>query len=1740
MANFGTGATRRAVLAAGAVLGMNATSFPACAAAAGAEPPIARIGVVSDIHLDEPERAGWFRKALEWFRDEGVDGVVVAGDIANRGRRDELELCARVWFDVFPDDTAPDGRHVERLFIYGNHDVEAWWWHPDMKSRDEEWKRRNALGCEGLYARAWEECFHEPYSHVWRKDVKGIPFVGFHWQDGKADGRGYRPPVEEWMALHGGEFDPSLPFFVIQHPHPKDTVYGPDAWGHDEGGTTRALAGFPNAVVISGHSHYSLTDERGVWQGSFTSIGASSLYDSSVEYAEAENGNRNRFDPVEKDAERRRIMRPASTGGHQGMLMDVFRDRLAIRRRCFVRDAPLGDDWIVPLPASPGSPFAFPERAARRSAPEFPDGATVSVSFHATPPPCARKGFDEPCARVSFPGAVPVGGCRTFEYDVRAVAPDGRPVVSRRVLAPDFNAVPPDAEPGGECLFAQSELPPGVPLRFEVRPVECFGRAGAPVVSAPVALPAALAVEEADTWGGRREHPAVVNPVAGDEPGAVVSLRGEWEFSTRGGNHQRNGVWKHFQDQETWPESRTIRVPGCWEAQGVGAPGMSARWDNGGDHNAKPIRHRHVGNGWYRKTVPIPSSWAGKRIWLRIGGARACGWFWVNGRQVALVGNYCGTGKFEITDLVAPGAEAVVVAQVSNARPSRKGQTSAMHRWGGLYRDVELEATPETFIDDAWVRGDFDGRAAEAHVAVAGPGAAGCRVRFTADGRSVEAAAAPDGAETVLRLPLPDLRAWSPGHPNLYTGVVELVRGGAVVHERRERFGVRKLEVRGKDLFLNGEPFFVRGFGDDSIYPLSGHSPADRDFHRAHLAKAREAGFNFARLHTHCEVPEYFEAADELGVLVQPELPYYSDMTTEAFEFDPKRDLEELWRNYRRHPSFAVYSMGNEGSFGPVLDRRLHDFAKAMDPDRLKINQDCHEARFNPPEASDWEGGPTKPWPRGSVDPDRPFVCHEYLNLCVKCDPRDEKRYTGVWQPPATRAAREKWLAARGLGKEWADRLQDAQHALQRHWQKHGIESARKDPFCDGYWFWTIVDVVVEQNGTYTAQGLFNPFWEPKRGGFSAADFARFNGPSCVLLDIPDDDRRVYGSGDVLDADFLVAHYGGETIRDAALDWRLVSGGRTLAGGRRAIGDVAPGPARKVAAESIAFPDVDRPVKATLVASVDGIIANGWDFWIFPRRSVRDGRGIAVAPSLFDAVAALYSGISRTGTPEAANAAVVIAEAGSPEVDAALSRGCGVVAVGKAEGVPNASLGWWFMGDQVGTALLDHPVFGELPHEGFLSPLLFRVVGKGRPLGDGSGMAGKSLLMVGEGGTDCYAYVAESARGGARLVESFGLDLLSGKPEAAAVFDGMVARAREKADGTETPASPDGLLWIDGRDLPLEGRAFDDTATYYERLPANVSTNVNSGVRSKKRHTAGMQFRFSTDSRKLVFRWKPSDGNELAFDHMPATGASGIDVYRFDADAGRWRYVRTGRIEKPAEARLEIPWTPGDACLVNLPLYNGLESFSLGIESGASVRPAPPRRSGVEKPVVFYGTSITQGGCASRPGAAFVNIVGRDLDVPVVNLGFSGSGVMEREMSDLLARIDASCYVLDCLWNMGTVTGDRSGNANGCIPGRNVEENLEPFLRNLRAKRPGVPIVLAEQSDVSGGGPNVKDRHLRALYERLLAEGWTDLVYLPKRGMYGPDGEGTVDGIHASDAGMASLAKAFGRAVAQALGLPRN
>jgi hypothetical protein len=345
------------------------------------------------------------------------------------------------------------------------------------------------------------------------------------------------------------------------------------------------------------------------------------------------------------------------------------------------------------------------------------------------------------------------------------------------------------------------------------------------------------------------------------------------------------------------------------------------------------------------------------------------------------------------------------------------------------------------------------------------------------------------------------------------------------------------------------------------------------------------------------------------------------------------------------------------------------------------------------------------------------------------------------------------------------------------------------------------------------------------------------------------------------------------------------------------------------------------------------------------------------------------------------------------------------------------------------------------------------------------------------------------------------------------VFIGTVlVQAATAADG---PA----VEWHDVTTWGVEGRLWEDEERlrWFDRFPAAAEKTVPPAVWDLSRESAGMAVRFQTDAPTIRVRMRLSK-EKLAAPHMPATGASGLDLYARDP-AGRWRWVAAARPEKQEfEAELIAGLPPGRReYLAYLPLYNGVESLAIGVPAGAAFKGLAPRRG---KPIVFYGTSITHGACASRPGMAHVAILGRRLDRPVANLGFSGNGKMDTAVGDLLARVDAACYVIDCLPNMDA---------------KLVAERCVPLVKQLRAARPTTPIVLVEDRRFTNEWilPAKQALHaanhaaLRQAFEGLQRDGVGGLFYLPGDGLLGDDGEATVDSSHPTDLGFVRQADAF-------------
>jgi hypothetical protein len=355
------------------------------------------------------------------------------------------------------------------------------------------------------------------------------------------------------------------------------------------------------------------------------------------------------------------------------------------------------------------------------------------------------------------------------------------------------------------------------------------------------------------------------------------------------------------------------------------------------------------------------------------------------------------------------------------------------------------------------------------------------------------------------------------------------------------------------------------------------------------------------------------------------------------------------------------------------------------------------------------------------------------------------------------------------------------------------------------------------------------------------------------------------------------------------------------------------------------------------------------------------------------------------------------------------------------------------------------------------------------------------------------------------LLAGLALPLTAGQPKATSPD---VAKL-DPAMGANAAAAAN-LDWHDVTTWGVEGRAWPEMERlrWFDRFPAEAQKTVTPAVWNLSRDSAGMMVRFKTDATAIHVHYKAAK-DRLGLPHMPATGVSGVDLYARDA-AGQWRWVQ---VTKPAtqEVRAEIikDLAPGyREYAAYLPLYNGVEFLKIGIPPGAKFEGLAPRA----KPIVFYGTSITHGASASRPGMVHTAILGRRFDTPVVNLGFSGNGRMDAAVGDLLIKIDAAAYVIDCLPNMQPVQ---------------VREKCVPLVQQLRAGRPDTPILLVEDRRFTNEWitPAKKKFHdenhaaLREAFAALQQAGVKNLHYIPGDALYGTDTEGATDASHASDLG---------------------
>ncbi|MDE3066267.1 MAG: glycoside hydrolase family 2 [Verrucomicrobiota bacterium] len=743
---------------------------------------------------------------------------------------------------------------------------------------------------------------------------------------------------------------------------------------------------------------------------------------------------------------------------------------------------------------------------------------------------------------------------------------------------------------------------------------------------------------------------------------AMMDLAGNWEFQL---DPHDCGVMEHFWDK---PFHDTIRLPGTVSQARKGDPlalppvlptppaeGLNPR--RGLTFGRKPSaledsplahlyrRFSYIGAAWYRRTVEIPESWAGKDVELVLERVIWESRVWVNGRFMGARNSLTTPHRYEIGAALQPGRNEIVI-RVDNRRQLAIGNPHAYTEetqtlWNGIIGRIALAARDKIRIDRLQLRPDLarqgvtvtvftlngSGRKAKANLVLqAAPD--NFKGRLLPALESPVSLAPGDGAQTMFYPMGTNFALWSEFSPKLYRMRASLT--GADFHsEVAGTCGMREFKAVGHHFFINGRPTFLRGTVESCVFPKTGYPDMNGGQWKKMFSALKAYGLNHVRFHTWCPPEIAFETADRSGIYLEVELPdwcFHVGQDTNVTEFF-RQEGERMIREYGNHPSWVMLTMGNElkGNYS-VLDE-LEAHFRRLDPqllyasttypssprgkvpepaDDYYISQDtgCGRVRgqgiFNntPP-------GTDTNYARAVACIPVPLISHEVGQYCVYPDLAELPKYDGVLRDLALEAIRAD-LKRKGRLAEAPIYTRDS-GKLAALLYKEEIERALRTTNQAGCELLALNDFPGQ--GTSTV-GLLDAFWDSKNL-IAPKEFREFCGPVVPLVLMP---KRVYQNDEVFDAGVEIANFGPAPIGNATIVWKILDGRKEIGAGsfKRALiplgGDIALGRVRQ------SLSSVTNAAKLKITVALAGTsIANDWAIWDYPvKESAVNTNAIAV------------------------------------------------------------------------------------------------------------------------------------------------------------------------------------------------------------------------------------------------------------------------------------------------------------------------------------------------------------------------------------------------------------------------------------------------------------------------------------------------------------------------------------------------
>ncbi|HXC35423.1 MAG TPA: glycoside hydrolase family 2 TIM barrel-domain containing protein, partial [Candidatus Acidoferrales bacterium] len=645
-------------------------------------------------------------------------------------------------------------------------------------------------------------------------------------------------------------------------------------------------------------------------------------------------------------------------------------------------------------------------------------------------------------------------------------------------------------------------------------------------------------------------------------------------------------------------------------------------------------RFSYIGPAWYRRDVDIPKSWNDKDVELELERVIWKSEVWVNGQYIGARNSLATPHRYEIGTVLRPGRNQITIC-VDNHRQLAIGDPHAYTEqsqtvWNGIIGHIALIAQDKIRINGLALRPDLAHDVVDvtvnSHNGTDKETEAGLALQVVPDNfsagklppRKSPIALPPGDSSQTVSYPMgANFVLWSEFSPKLYR--MTAVLNGDNYHSKvSDTFGMRQFRADGHQFTINGRPTFLRGTVNCCEFPKTGYPDMTGTQWLRIFSLVKAFGLNHVRFHTWCPPEAAFEAADRLGVYLEVELPDWSfnigrdEAVTDFF----RGEGERMIREYGNHPSWVMFTMGNElkGDYA-MLDGLENHFRK-LDPqllydsttypsspergktpgpaDDYYISQDTKNGRARGQDIFENTVPNTETNFARAISPiDVPFISHEVGQYCVYPNLAEIPKYNGVLRSTAMEAIRTDLKKKRRLAEAPVYTHDSGKLAALLY--KEEIERALRTTNQAGFQLLQLNDFPGQ--GTSTV-GLLDAFWDSK-GLITPAQFRTFCGPIVPLLLMP---KRVYQNDEIFDAGIQIANFSAAPMTNVTVIWRLLDGEKKIASGQFQTPFIPPGHNGEIARIRQPLSGLTKAAKLKVTVEIPGIsAANDWNIWVYPK-----------------------------------------------------------------------------------------------------------------------------------------------------------------------------------------------------------------------------------------------------------------------------------------------------------------------------------------------------------------------------------------------------------------------------------------------------------------------------------------------------------------------------------------------------------